>query len=84
MAISLPKPIICPAAATPRAAAEGVKFHLGEIAKLFDRPKVTLIVRSMAMDGDIICGNDDLEMALKAIHESKREFGRAAVIPLDS
>jgi hypothetical protein len=82
MAISLPKKIIRPAAATSQAAAAGVKHHLGEIAKLFDRPKLTLVIRSSAIDGDIIVGNDDFDLAVKAIMEATREFGKQAIIPL--
>jgi hypothetical protein len=82
MAISLRKPLLRSAAATPQRAAEGVKHHLAEIAKLFDRPKLTLVIRSSAIDGDIIVGNDDLDLAVGAIMEATREFGRTAVIPL--
>lgn len=82
MSISSPKQLIVPAAATPRGAAEGVKHHLAEIAKLFDRPKLTLVIRSNAIDGDIIVGNDDFDLAVAAIMQATREFSRAAVIPL--
>lgn len=82
MAISIPKRIIRPAAATPRAAAEGVKHHLGEIAKLFDGAKVTLVIRSPAIDGDIIVGNDDFDLAVAAIMQATREAGKTALIPL--
>lgn len=35
-----------------------MNFHLGEIAKLFAQPKVTLIVRSRALDEPVIMTNE--------------------------
>lgn len=84
MTISLPRRIRRSAAATPQNAAEGVKFHLGEIAKLFDRPKLTLVIRSVVIDGDIVVGNDDIELAIKAMQQGIKEYGKTALIPLDS
>ena len=80
MAISIPKKIIRPALSAPRRAAEAVKHHMAEIAMHFDTPKLTLIIRSPTFDGDIIVGNDDLEMATAAIKKAAEENTRQVVI----
>lgn len=82
MTISLPKLRRRAAVATPQNAAEAIKYHLGQIAELFDRPKLTLVVRSPTVEGDLICGNDDIGIAIAALQAVTLEFGGQAVVPL--
>jgi hypothetical protein len=80
MAISQPKRIIRPAASGAKNAAESVKHHLAQIAMHFDQPKLTLIIRSPTFDGDVIVGNDELDMAIKAIQKAAEENSHQLVI----
>lgn len=57
MSISLPKPK--PSAVMPHSSvAQQIEFHMGEIKKLFANPKLTLIVRSRALEGPVIFTNE--------------------------
>jgi len=45
---------------------------LDSVCRKFKNPKVTLVVRSTELiDGDVIIGNDDLDLAIKAINNLK-------------
>jgi hypothetical protein len=46
----------------------------------FDQPKLTLIFRSPTFDGDVIVGNDELDMAIKAIKKAAEENSHQLVI----
>lgn len=83
MSISIPRPRIHQAAATPRVAAEAVKYHLGEIAQLFDMPHLTLVIRSPTLEDDIIVGNDDLGLAKQAIDHAARQNSRQLIIRIN-
>lgn len=46
---------------------------LDSICARFKNPKVTLIVRAPDLeDGDVVIGNDDLDMAIAAIERLKK------------
>ncbi len=49
--------------------AEQIKHYMGKICELFDRPKITLVVRSASLEGDIIFTNDAPEDSIAAIHK---------------
>lgn len=80
MAISIPKKIIRPARSSAQNAADAVKHHMAQIALHFDQPKLTLVIRSSTFEGDIIVGNDDLDIAIKAIQKAAEENSRQLVI----
>jgi len=50
--------------------------HLDEIAKLFKKPKVTLVVRAPEMpdgEGDLVMTDDDLDQVVGAIMRRQSE-----------
>jgi hypothetical protein len=80
MAISLRKPIITPAAKTPQTVAERLRHHMALIAELFDNPKMTLVIRSATLEGDLIVTNDEAGEAITAI----KKYCETNKIRLDS
>lgn len=49
--------------------AEQIQHHMNKICELFDRPKITLVVRSASLEGDIIFTNDNPDDTIAAIHK---------------
>lgn len=84
MSISLPKRVIRPAAATPHSVGELLRHHMGLIAELFDAPKMTLVIRSPTLDGDLIITNDEAADAITAIKKYCERHSTSAAIRLDS
>ena len=80
MAISIPKPKITRASAAPQSVAELLRHHMGLVAELFDHPKMTLVIRSPTLDGDLIVTNDDANEAIKAIKKYCEQGNSQAVI----
>jgi hypothetical protein len=54
---------------TPQTVAEQMQHHMGEIAKLFDDPKMTLVVRSATLDMPLVVTNDQPEETIAAIRQ---------------
>jgi hypothetical protein len=54
---------------TPQTVAELLTHHVGEIAQLFDSPKVTLVVRSATLDMPLVVTNDQPEETIAAIRK---------------
>ena len=49
-----------------------LQADLDRISKRFVRPKLTLVVRAPDLpDGDVVIGDDDLDMAIAAIERMK-------------
>jgi hypothetical protein len=83
MTISIPKRIVRPASSTPQSVAEKIRHHLHEIADLFDEPKLTLVVRTVSLEGDLIVGNDDAHEAITAIKKMCEQHSPQAEMPLN-
>ncbi len=60
--------------------AEQIQHYMGRIAELFDRPKITLVVRSASLEGDIIFTNDDPDDTIEAIHKMCRVHDTPEII----
>lgn len=54
---------------TPPTVAEKIKHHMAEIARLFDDPKVTLVIRSATLDMPLVVTNDQPEETIAAIRK---------------
>ena len=80
MAISLPKQLIRPAAKTPQTVKELLCHYMSLIAELFDNPKMTLVIRSPTLEGDLIATNDEAAEAITAI----KKYCETHKIRLDS
>lgn len=52
---------------TPMNIAEQMQHHMHEMAKLFDSPKMTLVIRSSTLDMPLVMTNDQPEEAIAAI-----------------
>jgi hypothetical protein len=57
------------ASQTPHTVAEMMQHHMSEIAKLFDEPKLTLVVRSATLDMPLVVTNDQPEPTIAAIRQ---------------
>lgn len=57
------------ASQTPQTVAELMQHHMGEIARLFDSPKLTLVVRSATLDMPLVVTNDQPEETIAAIRQ---------------
>ena len=57
------------AGATPQTVAEKIQHHVGQIAELFDKPKVTLVIRSATLDMPLVVTNDEPEVTIDAIRQ---------------
>jgi hypothetical protein len=57
------------ASQTPRTVAELLQHHVGQIAELFDNPKVTLVIRSPTLDMPLVVTNDQPEETIAAIRK---------------
>jgi hypothetical protein len=66
MAISLRKKIKR-AGAMPQSVAEKIRHHMNEVANLFDDSKMTFVIRSSSLEGDLIFTNDNANEAIGAI-----------------
>lgn len=53
----------------PHTVAELMQHHLGEIAKLFDEPRITLVVRSPTLEMPLVATNDQPEETIAAIRK---------------
>jgi hypothetical protein len=54
---------------TPQTVAERMRHHMAEIARLFDDPKMTLVVRSPTLDMPLVMTNDQPEETIEAIRK---------------
>jgi hypothetical protein len=77
-----PKKIIR-ASAAPQCVGEQLRHHMGAVAELFDEPKLTLVIRSRSLDGDLIVTNDEPDEAITAIKKYCGEHTRQNVVPLN-
>jgi hypothetical protein len=68
---------------TPQSVAELIRHHLNEVADLFDSPKMTLVIRSSSMEGDLIFTNDAADEAIIAIKKfcTQNSSQRLVVLP---
>ncbi len=60
--------------------AEQIQHHMNKICQLFDMPKITLVVRSASLEGDVIFTNDDPENSIAAIHKMCRVHDAPEII----
>ena len=54
---------------TPRTVSELLQHHVGQIAELFDSPKITLVIRSPTLDMPLVVTNDQPEETIEAIRK---------------
>lgn len=57
------------AGSIPQTVAEQLQHHMSAIAKLFDRPKLTLVIRSATLDMPLVVTNDQPEETIAAIRK---------------
>jgi hypothetical protein len=81
MAISLRKKIKR-AGAMPQSVAEKIRHHMNEVANLFDSPKITLVIRSSSLEGDLILTNDAADEAIIAIKKFCTQNSSQALVAL--
>jgi hypothetical protein len=54
---------------TPQTVAELLQHHAAEIARLFDSPKLTIVIRSTTLDMPLVVTNDQPEETIAAIRK---------------
>lgn len=67
------------AGSTPQTVAEQLQHHMGAIAKLFDSPKMTLVIRSATLDMPLVVTNDQPEETIAAIRKMVTVIAAPAV-----
>lgn len=54
---------------TPATVAEKLQHHASEIARMFDDPKLTIVIRSATLDMPLVVTNDQPEETIAAIRK---------------
>lgn len=67
------------AGSTPQTVAEQLQHHMVEISKLFDSPRMTLVIRSQTLDMPLVVTNDQPEETIAAIRKMVTVIGAPAV-----
>jgi ribosomal protein L31E len=71
------------ASAAPSSVGEQIRHHMSAIAELFDKPKLTLVIRSRSLEGDLIVSNDEANEAIIAIKKYCEQHSRQDVVALN-
>lgn len=71
------------ASAAPQSIGEQLQHHMRVIAELFDRPKLTLVIRTRSLEGDLIVTNDEAQEAITAIKKHCEQHSKQSIVPLN-
>jgi hypothetical protein len=71
------------ASSAPESIGEQLQHYMSAIAALFDSPKLTLVIRSRSLEGDLIVSNDEAAEAIIAIKKFCHQHTLQEALPLN-